>query len=210
MGLPQAKPSVREEFPPEASLLAEIERLKRELAVARARIGELEARADVDPLLDILNRRGFERELKRALAHSKRYGTAAAVMFVDLDNFKSVNDRHGHGTGDSLLKAVTREITRHVRASDVVGRLGGDEFGVLLWRVDETQAVTKARELEGLLARVSVMHRHVHVQVSASVGAALLRADATPAEIITAADRAMYARKDERRGLPSVDYPVTN
>jgi diguanylate cyclase (GGDEF)-like protein len=131
-------------------------------------------------------------------------------MFVDLDNFKSVNDRQGHGTGDSLLKAVTREITRHVRASDVVGRLGGDEFGVLLWRVDEAQAVTKARELEGLLARVSVMHGQVHVQVSASVGAALLRADATPAEIITAADRAMYARKDERRGLPSVDYPGTN
>ena len=207
MGLPQAKPSVREEFPPEASLLAEIERLKRELVVARARIGELEARADVDSLLDTLNRRGFERELKRALAHSKRYGTPAALMFVDLDNFKSVNDHHGHGTGDSLLKAVTREITRHVRASDVVGRLGGDEFGVLLWRVDEAQAVTKARELEGLLARVSVMHGQVHVQVGASVGAALLRADATPAEIITAADRAMYARKDERRGLPSVDYP---
>ena len=210
MGLPQAKPSAREEFRPETSLLAEIERLKRELAVARARIGELEARADVDPLLDILNRRGFERELKRALAHSKRYGTPAALMFVDLDNFKSVNDRHGHGTGDSLLKAVTHEITRHVRASDVVGRLGGDEFGVLLWRVDEAQAVTKARELEGLLARVSVVHGQVHVQVGASAGAALLSADATPAEIITAADRSMYARKDERRGLPLVDYPGTN
>src|SRR5262245_6517532 len=147
MGLPQAKLSVREEFPPETSLLAEIERLKRELAVARARIVELEARADVDPLLDILNRRGFERELKRALAHSKRYGTPAAVMFVDLDNFKSVNDRHGHGTGDSLLKAVTREITRHVRASDVGGRLGGDEFGVLLWRGDETTGESTAREV---------------------------------------------------------------
>ena len=170
MGLPQAKASVREEFPPEASALAEIERLKRELAVARARIGELEARADVDPLLDVLNRRGFERELKRALAHAKRYGTPAALMFVDLDNFKSVNDRHGHGTGDALLKAVTREITRHVRASDVVGRLGGDEFGVLLWRVDETQAVTKARELEGLLARVSVMHGQAHVQVERQRG----------------------------------------
>ena len=174
MGLPQAKASVREEFPPETSAVAEIERLKRELAVARARIGELEARADIDPLLDVLNRRGFERELKRALAHAKRYGTPAALMFVDLDNFKSVNDRHGHGTGDALLKAVTREITRHVRASDVVGRLGGDEFGVLLWRVDETQAVTKARELEGLLARVSVMHGQAHVQVSASVATVVM------------------------------------
>ena len=70
MGLPQERLS--EEFPPMASLLAENERLKRELAVVRARVSDLEARADVDPLLDVLNRRGFERELKRALAHIKR------------------------------------------------------------------------------------------------------------------------------------------
>src|SRR5690242_11777429 len=128
MGLPQ--PRVDEEFPPAALLLAENERLKRELAVARARIGELEARADIDPLLDILNRRGFERELKRALAHMKRYGTQAALMFVDLDGFKAINDRYGHGAGDALLKAVARELVSQVRSSDVVGRLGGDAFGI--------------------------------------------------------------------------------
>ena len=128
MGLPQERRT--DECPPLASLLAENERLKRELAVVRARVSDLEARADVDPLLDILNRRGFERELKRALAHVKRYGTEAALMFVDLDGFKGVNDRYGHGAGDALLKAVARELVGHVRASDVVGRLGGDEFGV--------------------------------------------------------------------------------
>ena len=102
MGLPQER--LTEEFPPLASLLAENERLKRELAVVRARVSDLEARADVDPLLDILNRRGFERELKRALAHIKRYGTEAALMFVDLDDFKGVNDRYGHGAGDALAQ----------------------------------------------------------------------------------------------------------
>lgn len=198
MGLPQAR--VPEEFPPAASLLAENERLKRELTVARARIGELEARADVDPLLDILNRRGFERELKRALAYIKRYGTQAALMFVDLDSFKAVNDRHGHGAGDALLKTVARELTAHVRASDVVGRLGGDEFGVLVWRVDETQAQPKARELEALIARVGILHGKTQIQVGASVGAALLAEDLSPTEIIAAADRAMYVRKEERRG----------
>lgn len=198
MGLPQAR--VPEEFPPAASLLAENERLKRELTVARARIGELEARADVDPLLDILNRRGFERELKRALAYIKRYGTQAALMFVDLDSFKAVNDRHGHGSGDALLKTVARELTAHVRASDVVGRLGGDEFGVLVWRVDETQAQPKARELEALIARVGILHGKTQIQVGASVGAALLAEDLSPTEIIAAADRAMYVRKEERRG----------
>jgi diguanylate cyclase (GGDEF)-like protein len=200
MGLPQAETRLHDEFPPAALLLAEIDRLKREVAVARARIGELEARADIDPLLDILNRRGFERELRRAIAYVKRYGTQAAIMFVDLDNFKAVNDRHGHITGDALLKAVTRELCAHVRASDVIGRIGGDEFGVVIWWVDEPDASAKARELESVIARASVQHGQVQVQVGASVGAAPLLADATPAEIIAAADRAMYARKQEKSG----------
>ncbi len=198
MGLPQERLS--EEFPPLASLLAENERLKRELAVVRARVSDLEARADVDPLLDILNRRGLERELKRALAHIKRYGTEAALMFVDLDGFKGVNDRYGHGAGDALLKAVARELVGHVRASDVVGRLGGDEFGVLIWHASEEQALAKARELESLIARVVIIHGKARIEAAASVGMALLVADTTPEDMIGAADHAMYARKQERRG----------
>ena len=198
MGLPQER--LTDEFPPLASLLAENERLKRELAVVRARVSELEARADVDPLLDILNRRGFERELKRALAHIKRYGTEVALMFVDLDDFKGVNDRYGHGAGDALLKAVARELVGHVRASDVVGRLGGDEFGALIWHAGEEQALAKARELESLIARVVIIHGKARIEAAASVGMALLVADTPPEDMIGAADHAMYARKQERRG----------
>ena len=201
MGLPQ--PRIDDEFPSVTALLAEIERLKRELAVARARVGELEARADIDPLLDILNRRGFERELKRALAHVKRYGTQAALMFVDLDGFKVINDRYGHGAGDALLKAVARELIGHVRASDVVGRIGGDEFGVLIWRLEGPQATTKARDLEAKIANVGIAHGNARIQVAASIGVAPLVEDASAADTIAAADRAMYARKDERRGLPA-------
>jgi diguanylate cyclase (GGDEF)-like protein len=200
MGRPQAEARLDETFVPAVSLLAEVEHLKRELAVARARIAELEARADVDPLLDILNRRGFERELKRALSHIKRYGTEAALMFIDLDGFKAVNDRYGHGAGDALLKAVTRELVAHVRASDVVGRLGGDEFGLVIWHAGEEQALAKARELEALIARVGIIHGKARVEAGASAGLALLVADSTPEEMIGAADRAMYARKIERRG----------
>jgi len=197
MGLPQQR--LPDEFPA-ASLLAENERLKRELAVARARIGELEARADVDPLLDILNRRGFERELKRALAYVKRYGTQAALMFIDLDGFKAVNDRYGHGAGDALLKAIARELVGHVRASDVVGRLGGDEFGLVIWHVDQEQALAKARELEALIGRAGIVHGKVLIEVGASAGMVVLAAGAETDEMIGAADRAMYARKTERRG----------
>ena len=123
-------------------------RLRRELEASRARIAELEARVDIDPLTDILNRRGFERELKRSLAYVKRYGTSAALLYVDLDDFKPVNDRHGHAAGDAVLKAIAAALVRNVRASDVVARIGGDEFAVLLWNVSGPDAAAKAAALE--------------------------------------------------------------
>ncbi len=173
-----------------AGLLAEIERLKRELLRAEGKIAELEARADVDPLLDILNRRGFERELNRSLSYIGRYGAAAALVYLDLDGFKAVNDRDGHAAGDALLKRVARALTAHVRASDVVGRLGGDEFAVLLWNASEAQAQAKARNLEDATAAAGI---------GASAGIAMLAATANPSQAIAAADAAMYARKKERR-----------
>ena len=182
-----------------APLLAEIERLKAELACAKRSIAELEARADVDPLLDILNRRGFARELRRALAFLQRYPGEAALLYVDLDSFKAVNDRHGHAAGDALLKAITRTLTSHVRASDVVARLGGDEFGVLLWNIGPQQTLSKARELEGLIGAVKIGEGEPDARAGASIGVASLTVGMTPEEIIDAADRAMYARKGERR-----------
>src|SRR5262249_43608803 len=125
-------------------LAGEVERLERELAAARAHMAALAAKAEIDPLTDILNRRAFERALERALAHVKRYGTSAALLYVDLDRFKLVNDRHGHAAGDAVLQAVAAVLMRHVRASDVVGRLGGDEFAVLLWQLTEAGASPQA------------------------------------------------------------------
>ncbi len=182
---PQAVP------PADAALLAEIGRLQAELMQAKWQIAELEARADIDPLLDILNRRGFDRELARAVAYVNRYGTAAALVFIDLDGFKAVNDRHGHAAGDELLKAVARQLTALVRASDVVARFGGDEFAVLLWNLGEAQAAAKARELEDTIASLGV---------GASAGMVALSSKATPAAIVAAADMAMYERKKARRG----------
>jgi diguanylate cyclase (GGDEF)-like protein len=183
-----------------ALLLAEIERLKQDMLRAERKIAELEARADVDPLLDILNRRGFERELKRSLAYVARYATPAVLVFIDLDGFKAVNDRHGHAAGDALLKAVARELTAHVRASDVVARLGGDEFAVLMWHVGEPQAKTKARDLEEMIERTSVAHGSAQLAVGASAGTAPLKAGLDAGQVLDAADQAMYARKKERRG----------
>ncbi len=184
---------------PAAGLRAEIARLKAELAQARAKIAELELRADIDPLLDILNRRGFERELARSLAYVKRYGTLAALVYIDLDGFKAINDQYGHAAGDALLKAVARELTARVRASDVVARLGGDEFGVLMWNVSGEQAALRARELENRIEWLSLEQGPARPSVGASAGVAPLAPTLDAAALIAAADRAMYARKRERR-----------
>ncbi len=181
---------------PEA-LLAEIERLKAELLEAKWQIAELEARADVDPLTDILNRRGFDRELARSLSYVKRYGGRAALVLIDLDGFKAVNDSYGHGAGDALLKAVAACLMVSVRSSDILARLGGDEFAVLLWNLDEAQAAAKTRDLEAAIMALRVDG----LGVGASAGFVPLDGTVTAAQIVDAADKAMYARKRERRGV---------
>ena len=197
----------RGEVPPRRSaamhLAAEVERLERELAAARQQLAALETRAEIDPLTDILNRRGFERELKRSLAHAKRHGASAALLYLDLDGFKSINDRHGHAAGDAVLKAVATVLMRHVRASDVVARLGGDEFAALLWHLTDDAAQHKARLLETAIARTTATHAGTTLSVGASVGSAPLLPLDQPADVLERADRAMYERKRSRRSVVS-------
>jgi len=179
-------------------LAAEVKRLAAELGASRSRITELEARIDVDPLTETLSRRGFERELKRSLAYVKRYGARAALVYLDLDGFKPVNDRHGHAAGDAVLKAVAAALVAEVRASDVVARIGGDEFVVLLWNVDEAEAAAKAVALETRVYATPVRWGASTLVVGASAGVAFIRPLDEPDEALTRADAAMYARKRER------------
>jgi diguanylate cyclase (GGDEF)-like protein len=180
-------------------LAAEVNRLELELAAARSRMAVLETRAEIDPLTDLVNRRGLERELKRALAYVKRYGTSAVLVYLDLDGFKAVNDRHGHGAGDAVLKAVAMVLTRQVRASDLVARLGGDEFVVLLWNLAEADAQTKARSLEAAVSRMTAAYGDATLSVGASAGNTMLLPLDTAATVLERADRAMYIRKTSRR-----------
>ncbi|WP_168197910.1 GGDEF domain-containing protein [Pseudolabrys sp. FHR47] len=202
--MPAAKPqrAVTEDRPdaPPQELLEEVRRLRRDLVHAQERIAELEARADVDPLLDVLNRRGFERELTRSLAYFARYGTRAGLIFIDLDGFKPINDIYGHTAGDALLKAVAATLVSRVRASDVVARLGGDEFCVLMWNADQNLVAAKALDLEAIIAQARIEYSGANLSVGASAGGVALRAGITAAELIAEADRAMYARKKSKRG----------
>jgi len=206
---PEAAPMAR----PASSgrrLAAEVERLAAELAASRARISELEARIDVDPLTETLNRRGFERELKRSLAYVKRYGVGAALIYVDLDSFKPVNDRHGHAAGDTVLKAVAAALLRQVRASDVVARIGGDEFVVLLWNVGEANALAKAATLETAVYATPVRWGSSTLVVGASAGVAMIGPLDTPPDVLARADAAMYARKGEKNTSPRMRGEVAS
>jgi diguanylate cyclase (GGDEF)-like protein len=180
-------------------LLAEVERLQAELLAMRAKMAELEATADVDPLLNIFNRRGFLRELDRALAYVKRYDTSAALVYLDLDRFKPVNDIHGHAAGDAVLQAVAATLTANVRASDTVARLGGDEFVALLWNLAEPKTIAKAAALEGKIAETGIPWGVARLTVGASAGVTMLGAADQAAEVLGRADRAMYARKATRQ-----------
>jgi diguanylate cyclase (GGDEF)-like protein len=166
-----------------------IARLEAEVRALRERVRELEACVECDPLTGILNRRGFERELERIIADVDRHGTRAALIYLDLDDFKSVNDRNGHVAGDAVLRQVATTLRRNVRASDAVARLGGDEFAVLLHNMTERGAIARAAALEGAIAAT----------IPVSTGVAMLLPGEKAAVALARADGSMYMFKRERR-----------
>lgn len=178
---------------------ARIDRLVQRLAKARALIAELEARADTDALLDILNRRGFERELRRSIAYVKRYGATAAVLFLDVDRLKPINDRFGHAAGDVLLRKIAEILLTHVRQSDLVARLGGDEFGILLWNLSEADALAKGVALEQEIDGASCEYRGRQISVGISAGVTMVSGADDVAAVLERADEMMYRRKQLRR-----------
>jgi diguanylate cyclase (GGDEF)-like protein len=185
-----------------------IRRLKAELAQALKRIEGLQDSAERDFLLDIFNRRGFARELNRSIAYIKRYHATGALIVLDVDRLKPINDAFGHAAGDQVLKAVAGTLSEQVRSSDMVGRLGGDEFGVLLWNLDEADARAKAAALERAIDGLSFAFGDHTVKAGASAGVAILDAQADASRALEEADRAMYVRKAQRRNATSVADPV--
>lgn len=176
-----------------------IRRLKAELAEAHAKIDELQASAATDFLLGIPNRRGFERELDRSIAYIKRYRAGGALIVLDVDRLKPINDAFGHAAGDQVLKAVVAVLLSHVRSSDMVGRLGGDEFALLLWNLSEADAKAKAASLEQAVDNLAFTFQGHSVTAGASAGVAILDAHAEAGKALEQADCAMYVRKAQRR-----------
>jgi diguanylate cyclase (GGDEF)-like protein len=186
---------------------AEIRRLKAQLAEALSRVEQLQAAADTDFLLEIPNRRGFERELNRAISYIHRYQASGALIVLDVDRLKPINDNFGHAAGDEVLKAIVAVLSRQIRSSDVIGRLGGDEFALLLWNLNETDAYAKAAALEADIDHLSFEFSGRSVTTGASAGVAILGAHSEAARALAEADRAMYVRKAQRRHEVGIDRP---
>ena len=196
-GIPpeELTPRVREAL---TTLVSEVQKLREELSTTRARIGELEHLADTDPLLGVSNRRAFVRDLNRAVAMAERYETPSALVFADLNDLKKINDTLGHGAGDAALAHVASVLSANIRQTDAVGRLGGDEFGVILTQNDQPTAKLKAQSLAELVAATPVAWKGKTFTAHISCGVVEIRKGATIEEALQLADTAMYEVKKAR------------
>lgn len=160
-----------------------------------------------DPVTGLPNRLLFMDRLRQALARNQRAGTLSAVLFLDLDDFKRVNDRFGHDAGDQLLRAVADRLRAPLRPADTVARLGGDEFTILLHETPSARAASRvaARILAAFASPFPVAHQQQ--RISASIGVALSDADSTPDRLLRQADAAMYQAKRTGKAAYVVFHP---
>ena len=176
-------------------LLAEIGRLRAQIAQLEQRVEQLDLLAHQDPLVSLPNRRGFMRELEVLVDRARRYGETGAMLYVDLDGLKMINDTFGHKAGDEALIQVAQLLVGGVRRSDVVARIGGDEFGILLGHANELSAHETAGRLVDMIADCDFMHEGDALPLSVAIGVAVIGADDEPEAIMARADEEMYRRK---------------
>jgi diguanylate cyclase (GGDEF)-like protein len=182
-----------------AHLQAEIVELRAQLERQNQLLQNAQAQADHDVLTPTLNRRAFLREATRAMADCKRYGEEATLIYVDMDNFKAVNDAYGHAAGDAALIYVAETLNANVREGDSVGRMGGDEFAVLLRHADLQSARVKAMKLEAELMMGTFEHNGLYLKTGGSFGVRGFAGQASAEAWLSEADAAMFLVKKSSR-----------
>jgi len=174
------------------------ERLIKELS---GRVRELEKLAMTDELTGLMNRRGFEIELSRALSSARRSNERGVLIYIDLDDFKPVNDQLGHAAGDEVLRYVGRLLAHNIRDTDYIARLGGDEFAVLMPRTIWGNGLTRASVIEDLLNASATIWEGRTIDIRASLGLQRYSAGDDPSVLLQKADAAMYKTKKFRTAM---------
>lgn len=200
-GSKRVKPASRTGAGTIASLKAEVAGLQAQLEATRLALAEAERLADQDPLAPVANRRAFMRELGRVIAFSRRHQMAASLLYLDINGFKQINETLGHAGGDAALNHVAALLLANVRQSDVVGRLGGDEFGVILSGTNLAAAMDKADLLCKAISDQPFVWHGQDIPLGIAAGAADVLAASRPEQVISAADHAMFAHKRQQRSL---------
>jgi diguanylate cyclase (GGDEF)-like protein len=172
--------------------------LERENNQLKARIAELERLVACDTLTPLFNRRHFMEELDRWCWRTHRYGGEYGLLFIDVDNLKTVNDTLGHQVGDMLLMAIAKGLLGAVRRSDLVARIGGDEFAMLLDNIPEAELAGKAERIAKVIGKLSIDHAGATLKPSISAGFTPIEPGIKPSELLLRADRSMYAAKQAK------------
>ena len=180
-----------------AALLRQAERIINE---QRAHIDRLQRLSLTDELTGLLNRRGFERELRRATAALRRHGHGSAVLLADLDGFKLINDTYGHQAGDFVLAEVARRLVGALRDTDVVARLGGDEFAAILTHCDPALLTARLERLRLAVEDHPIPWRSRSLMIGVSIGLAQMHPDNLDGcDAMHMADTMMYGQKQRRK-----------
>ena len=174
---------------------AQCDALLQENARLRAQLREMEKRAHHDTLTGLANRRYFVEGLKARIARCQRYGDQIALLFLDVDKLKQVNDEYGHRAGDVLLTRLATILSENVRVSDMVARIGGDEFAILLDNIEPIQVEKKIASLRGLIRTAVIEWDDQQLTLSAAIGYCFIEAEDRVEELMSRADAAMYREK---------------
>ncbi|MDF1721185.1 MAG: GGDEF domain-containing protein [Minwuia sp.] len=203
-GVPEGEltPKVREAL---MGLMDEVDSLRRELQIAKGKIEGLEELADRDPLMPVANRRAFVREMSRMMSYTERYGVPSSLVFFDVNGLKQINDSLGHAAGDKALLAVATTLGEQIRDTDIVGRIGGDEFGVILAQADEDVARVKAQQLVDAIKALPVAFDGTTFHVDVAHGIFPFGKGDTTTSALAEADRRMYDRKREMKAAAAED-----
>lgn len=194
MGIPEAEftPKVREAI---LTLMEEVDNLRREIDDVKKRLDAEKQVADQDPLLPIYNRRAFVRELTKIQAIVERYHGKASLAYIDLNNFKTINDSYGHQAGDHVLHEFSKRMVESVRETDIVGRLGGDEFGLILSNTKPDAASILINRLSAGLQTRPIMWKDQPLDVSLACGVVTIEPGEDVQDIMAMADNEMYLHK---------------